>query len=65
MSIVQDLRSKRTLMSVQQVATIMDTCAATIRRYVKAGKLACIRAGSRIKFEPSVIADFIEKRSTT
>jgi len=60
----QELRTMRFLLNVQQVATIMGSCIVTIRRYAASGKLAFIRIGNRLKFDPAVVADFIESRSS-
>jgi excisionase family DNA binding protein len=54
----------RSLLSVRQVANIIGSCIATVRRYAASGKLAYVRIGNRLKFEPAVVADFIESRSS-
>jgi excisionase family DNA binding protein len=64
MTTVQELRLTRSLLSVQQVATIIGSCIATIRRYAASGKLASVRIGNRLRFDPSVVATFIESRSS-
>ena len=64
MTTVQELRSMRSLLSVQQVAKIIGSCIATIRRYAASGKLASIRIGNRLRFDPSVVAAFLEGRSS-
>jgi hypothetical protein len=35
-----------------------------IRRYAASGKLASIRIGNRLRFEPTVVAEFLENRSS-
>ena len=62
MSIVQELRSIRSLLTVRQTATFMGTCIATVRRYAASGRLASVRIGNRLRFDPAVIAAFIESR---
>ena len=64
MSRVQELRSMQSLLSVKEVAKIIGSCIATIRRYAASGKLASIRIGNRLRFDPSVVAAFIESRSS-
>jgi excisionase family DNA binding protein len=64
MNITQELRSIKSLLSVRQTASVMGTCIATVRRYAASGKLASIRIGNRLRFDPSVVATFIESRSS-
>ncbi len=64
MTRVQELRSMRSLLSVQQVANIIGSCIATVRRYATSGKLAYVRIGNRLRFDPSVVAVFLESRSS-
>jgi hypothetical protein len=49
---------------VRQVANIIGSCIATVRRYAASGKLASIRIGNRLRFEPTVVAEFLESRSS-
>ncbi len=53
----------RSLLSVRQVANTIGSCIATVRRYAASGKLASIRIGNRLRFEPTVVAAFLESRS--
>jgi excisionase family DNA binding protein len=62
MNITEELRSIRSLLSVRQTATYMGTCIATVRRYAASGKLAYVRIGNRLRFEPTVVATFLEGR---
>lgn len=64
MSRVQELRSMESLLSVKEVANIIGSCIATVRRYATAGKLDYVRIGNRLRFDPSVVAEFIEGRSS-
>jgi excisionase family DNA binding protein len=64
MTRVQELRSMHSLLSVRQVANIIGGCIATVRRYAASGKLASIRIGNRLRFEPTVVAAFLESRSS-
>jgi len=64
MSIGNELPSVRALLSVRQTAAIMGICIATVRRYAASGKLVSIRIGNRLRFDPAVVATFIESRST-
>ena len=54
----------RSLLSVLQVANIIGSCIATVRRYAASGKLAYVRIGNRLRFDPSVVAAFLESRSS-
>jgi excisionase family DNA binding protein len=64
MNIAEELRSIRSLLSVRQTANVMGTCVATIRRYAASGRLASIRIGNRLRFDPAVVAAFLECRSS-
>jgi len=64
MNIIDELRSIRSLLSVRQGADKMGTCIATVRRYAASGKLVYIRIGNRLHFDPAVVADFLESRSS-
>lgn len=64
MSIVQELRSATSLLTVREVADRTGTCIATIRRYAASGKLASFRIGNRLRFDLSALAVFLEKRSS-
>jgi predicted site-specific integrase-resolvase len=64
MTTVQELRSMRSLLNVRQVANIIGSCIATVRRYAASGKLASIRIGNRLRFDPAVVAAFLESRSS-
>jgi excisionase family DNA binding protein len=64
MTRVQELRSMRSLLSVRQVANIIGSCIATVRRYAATGKLVYVRIGNRLRFDPSVVAAFLESRSS-
>lgn len=64
MYITQELRSLRSLLSLKQTASIIGTCPTTIRRYASSGRLASIRVGNRLKFDPDVVADFLDSRSS-
>lgn len=64
MTTVQELRSMRSLLNVRQVATIMCVCTTTVRRYSASGKLPHVRFGNRLRFDPSVVANYFEGRSS-
>jgi excisionase family DNA binding protein len=61
---VQELRSMQSLLSVREVANIIGSCIATVRRYAASGKLTYVRIGNRLRFDPSVVAEFIEGRTS-
>ena len=64
MTRVQELRSMRSLLSVRQVANIIGSCIATVRRYAASGKLSYVLIGNRLRFDPFVVAAFLESRSS-
>jgi excisionase family DNA binding protein len=51
-----------TLLTVQQVAAILQLKPSTIRAYAERGDLPCVRIGGRLRFRPSDVAEWIEQR---
>jgi len=58
----RELRSYQALLTVRQVAIILCICPATVRRYTASRKLPHVRLGNRLRFDPAVVADFLEGR---
>ena len=50
------------LLTVEQVATILQLKPSTIRAYAERGTLSCVRLGGRLRFVPSDVAEWIEQR---
>jgi excisionase family DNA binding protein len=63
MSVVEQLRSAKGLLSVKQVAGLLSAHVQTIYGWANDGKLPHVRVGSRVKFDGHVIADWLEKRT--
>jgi predicted site-specific integrase-resolvase len=64
MNIATELRKRNSLLTAQETANIMGTCIATVRRYSASGKLPSVRIGNRLRYDPNVVAEFLESRSS-
>jgi excisionase family DNA binding protein len=64
MSLTCELRQRKGLLTVKEVAELLRCHVMTVYDWVAIGKLPHVRMGSRIKFDPHSIADWLEKRSS-
>jgi excisionase family DNA binding protein len=62
-TIIERIRAKKSALSVMEFAKMMGTGKAKIYRMVKAGRLPAIQFGDAGKFDPKVIADWLEERT--
>jgi excisionase family DNA binding protein len=63
LTITEQLKSSKGLLSVRQVAEALGSHPQTIYSWVNAGKLPHVRVGNRVKFDGHVIADWLDKRT--
>ena len=63
MSILKKLRAQTRPLSVKEIAELFDVSEATIQRWVRRGEIPAIRVSDTIRFDPGVLADWIEQRS--
>ena len=59
-SIIETLRSKRSAMSVSEVASILGVGSRTLYTKVKAGKLPALNVFGSIRLDPAEVADWLE-----
>jgi excisionase family DNA binding protein len=52
------------LLTVAEVCAILRCHEKTLYQWVKKGRLTAIRVGSRLKFDPADVANFIASRRT-
>jgi len=64
MSKQDELRARKGLMSVREVAEALGSHIQTIYGWVEEGKLPCFRVGGRIKFDGKAIADWLDSRAS-
>lgn len=64
-TIIERIRAKKSALSVMEFAKMMGTGKAKIYRMVKAGRLPAIQFGDAVKFDPRVLADWLEERTLT
>jgi len=60
MSIVKTLRGRTAPLNVKDLAELLDVTEATIQRWVRRNQVPAIRVGDVIRFDPGMLADWIE-----
>jgi excisionase family DNA binding protein len=63
MSILKKLREQTRPLGVKEIAELFDVSEATIQRWVRKGEIPAIRVSDTIRFDPGVLADWIEQLS--
>ena len=65
LSLVQKLNRRVGLMSAAEVCEVLGCHANTLYDRVRTGRLAAVRDGGKLKFDPAAIAAYIRARETT
>jgi excisionase family DNA binding protein len=52
----------QTLLSVEDVARLLQLKPSTVRAYAERGSMPCVRVGNRLRFLPSDVGAWIEQR---
>jgi excisionase family DNA binding protein len=60
MSILKNLRGRTGPLNVKDLAELLDVTEATIQRWVRRHQVPAIRVGDIIRFDPCMLADWIE-----
>lgn len=60
MSIIKKLRERTEPFNVSDVANLLSVTEATVQRWARQAQIPCIRIGDTIRFDPIVLADFID-----
>jgi excisionase family DNA binding protein len=63
LTITEQLKSSKGLLSVREVAEALGSHIQTIYSWVEEGKLPCFRVGGRIKFDGTAVADWLDRRT--
>ena len=63
MSILKKLREQTRPLGVKEIAELFDVSEATIQRWVRGREVPAIRIADTIRFDPGILADWIEQRS--
>lgn len=63
MSILKKLREQTQPLDVKEVAAMFDVGESTVQRWVRTGELPAIRVSDTIRFDPEMLADWIEQSS--
>ena len=65
MNLLDDLAKRETALSVEEVATILQTTKRQIKRMIADGELPSIRVGNAVRFDPEVFSEWLRKTTTT
>ena len=65
MSILENLRGRTAPLNVKDLAELLDVTEGTIQRWVRRRKLPAIRIGDVIRFDPGMLADWIELQAAS
>ena len=60
MSILKNLRGRTAPLNVKDFAELLDVTEGTIQRWVRRNQVPAIRVGDVIRFDPGILADWIE-----
>ena len=60
MSILKNLRGRTAPLNVKGFAELLDVTEGTIQRWVRRNQVPAIRVGDVIRFDPGMLADWIE-----
>jgi excisionase family DNA binding protein len=60
MSILKNLRGRTTPLNVKDLAELLDITEGTVQRWARRGQVPAIRVGDVIRFDPNMLADWIE-----
>jgi excisionase family DNA binding protein len=63
MSILKKLRKQTRPLGVREIAELFDVSETTIQRWVRGREVPAIRIADTIRFDPGILADWIEQRS--
>lgn len=65
MSILKNLRGRTAPLNVKDLAELLDVTEATIQRWVRRHQVPAIRVGDVIRFDPGMLADWIELQAVS
>ena len=62
MTLIDQLRKRKSYLPLQEAAEILGVHTMTVRKWVKTRKLQGYRIGDEIKIDPNVLADWLSTR---
>ncbi len=65
MSILKNLRGRTAPLNVKDLAELLDVTEGTIQRWVRRRQVPAIRVGDVIRFDPGMLADWIELQAAS
>lgn len=63
MSMIEKLRERASPLNVKELAKLLDVADSTVQRWARKYQIPAIRIGDTIRFDPGMLADWIEMRS--
>lgn len=63
MSMLKKLREREEPLNVGELAILLSVTEATIQRWVRNRQIPCIRIGDTIRFDPTMLADWLEPQA--
>lgn len=61
MSMIEELRARTEPLNVKEVADLIGVAESTVQRWVRNRELPAIRVADTIRFDPTVLADRLER----
>jgi excisionase family DNA binding protein len=61
MSIIERLRARIEPLNVKEIADLLGVAESTVQRWVRNRELPAIRVADTIRFDPSVLANWLER----
>ncbi len=61
-SLADSIAKREALLTVEELAGLLNLSTRTVHRLTKAGTLPCMRIGVSVRFEPTLIADWLRQR---
>jgi len=64
MSILKKLREREEPLNTSELAKLLAVTEPTIQKWARQKQIPCIRIGSTLRFDPTMLADWIELQAT-
>ena len=61
MSMIEQLRARTEPLNVKEIAEMLDVAESTVQRWARNRELPAIRVADTIRFDPGVLADWLER----
>jgi excisionase family DNA binding protein len=65
MELIDGLRQRKTYLSTVEVMNLIHVTRNTLCEWVRTGHITAVRRGNRYLFDPCMLADWLEQRTTS